>query len=270
MKKMFKFLLISGFCLNLTLIIAGQPSSLNWKLVPEISDEFNGSSLDSSKWNKKPGYPTSRVFAFNFKNINVSGGYLRLSAKKEDFNGKSYTSAFLESSFSDPGNGSYVEVRAKAIDVRANICCAIWEQNFPLLPALNPNPEIDIQEYLLPGANGNPTRVQSTLHRWPTRPGVHTQDGYQIYDALVPLCYDSHTYGLERRDGILRFYLDGFKYWEYNVSSMPEYVTIPRHIIFSLEGHAGNPVDSYLPAVFQIDYVRIYKFVGATGGTRFP
>lgn len=37
---------------------------------------------------------------------------------------------------------------------------------------------------------------------------------------------------------------------------------MPRHIIISLEGHAGNPVDSYLPAVFQIDYVRIYKFSG--------
>jgi|ERR1035437_1254923 beta-glucanase (GH16 family) len=262
MKKKLKFLLISGVCLSLTLSSKGQLPSSNWALIQENSDEFNGLSLDTTKWNTKHGYPISGVFAFNFKNIMVSGGFLKLSAKKENFNEKTYTCAFLESKFSDPGNGSYVEVRAKTIDVRANICCAMWEQNFPLLKLLDPNPEIDIQEYLLSGANGNPYKVQSTLHRWPSKPGVHTQDAYQTYDALVPLCYDFHTYGLERRDGKLCFYFDGHKYWEYNVTSMPEYVTMARHIIFSLEGHAGNPVDSYLPATFLIDYVRIYKFTG--------
>ena len=263
MKKEFNLLLVSAFCLQLTIICAGQLPSTNWTLVPEISDDFNGSSLDSTKWSTKSGYPTSGIFSFNnAKNITVSGGYLKLIAKKEDFKGKSYTSAYLESNINDPGNGSYLEVRAKAIDVRANICCAIWEQTFPLRGSLNTNPEIDIQEYLLSGANGNPNRVQSTLHRWPTKPGVHTQDAYQVFDSHVPLCYDFHAYGLELRNGKLLFYLDGFKYWEYNVASMPEYVTSPRHIILSLEGHAGNPVDSYLPAVFLIDYVRIYRFIG--------
>jgi len=269
MKKKFKLVLTLGFFLNLTLISPAQPPSSNWTLIPENSDEFNGLSLDMTKWKSRVGYQTSGVFAFSPENIVVSNGYLRLLAKKEDYKGKSYTSAFLESEFNDPGNGSYIEVRAKTIDVRANICCAIWEQTFPLLPTLNPNPEIDIQEYLLGGANGNPNRIQSTLHRWyrPRGKDHHSVDAYQTYDALVPLCYDYHTYGLERRDGKLRFYIDGFKYWEYNVESMPEYVTMPRHIILSLEGHAGNPVDYYLPAVFRIDYVRLYKYNGESRGT---
>jgi beta-glucanase (GH16 family) len=262
MKKNHQFLLVSCFCLSLTVVCSGQSPSSNWTLIPDISDDFNGLFLDSAKWTTKPGYPTSRVFAFNPQNITVSNGYLKLTCKKENFKEKSYTSAYLESKFNDPGNGSYVEFRVKMIDVRANICCAIWEQTFPLSQAQNPNPEIDIQEYLLPGANGNPNRIQSTLHRWPTRPGVHTEDAYQTHDASAPLCYDFHTYSLERREGILRFFIDGFKYWEYNITSMPEYVTMPRHIILSIEGHAGNPVDSYLPAVFQIDYVRIYKYTG--------
>jgi beta-glucanase (GH16 family) len=248
-------------------VSSGQPPSADWTLIPEISDEFTATSLDPAKWSTQTGYPGSGPFAFSPKNIVVSGGYLSLYARKEEFNGKPYTAAFLESKISDPGNGSYVEVRAKPIDFRANICCAIWEQNFPLQEATNPNPEIDIQEYLL-GRVGNPNRVASTLHRWPTKPGVHTLDANQNHDAPVPLYYDFHTYGLERRDGRLRFYLDGFKYWEYNVASMPEFVTMPRHIIFSLEGHAGNPVDSYLPAAFQIDYLRIYKYSGPPGAER--
>lgn len=259
MKKNSLFLLIVGFCINLTISSAGQALPGNWTLIPELSDEFTGSSIDTMKWHKRPGYPTSKVFAFNYKNINVSEGILQLTAKKEDFNGKSYTSAFLESKFNDPGNDSYIEIRAKVIDFRANICCAIWEQTFH--ESHNPNPEIDIQEFLL---TPNPNRVQSTLHRWPTKPGVHTEDASVSYNALSPLCYDYHTYGMQRRNGVLKFYIDGYKYWEYNVSTMPEYVTMPRHVIFSIEGHAGNPVDSYLPAVFLIDYVRIYKYNGAS------
>lgn len=262
MKKTFKLLVALAFCLNLTGIAFCQVPSGRWTLIPELSDEFTGSSLNSEKWDTKCGYPASGVFAFSNQNISVSGGRLRLTAKKEDYNGKAYTSAFLESKFNDPGNGSYLEVRAKVIDYRANICCAIWEQNFPLTKEANPNPEIDIQEYLL---SINPTSVQSTLHRWPTSPGVHTQDGHQTYDAPTPLCYGFHNYGVERRDGMLRFYLDGKKYWEYNVSAMPEFVTMPRHIIFSVEGHAGKPVDSYLPAAFEIQYVRTYKYVGPEG-----
>lgn len=254
--------------LSLSLIGKSQLPSSNWTLIPENYDEFNSSSLDTTKWTRELGYPVSGVFAFHPENITLSRGFLRLTAKKENYKGKEYTCAFLESKFDDPGNGSYVEVRAKSIDVRANVCCAIWEQNFPLLKINDPNPEIDIQEYLLGGANGNPNRVQSTLHRWPSKPGIHTQDASQTHDALVPLCYDFHTYGLERRDNKLRFYLDGHKYWEYNVASMPEFVTMPRHIILSLEGHAGNPVDSYLPSSFLIDYVRVYRFVPPVEGVK--
>lgn len=239
MKRNFTYLLITGFFLTLQGI--SQTPSGNWKLLPESSDEFNGSSLDTLKWNPRSA-----------RNIKVSGGRLLLT---KDTVNKTYTSSKVSSKISDPGNGSYIEIRAKVIDYRANICCAIWEQN-QVQEALNPNPEIDIQEFLL---SPDPNRVQSTLHRWP-RPGTHTVDAAQGYIASSPLCYDFHNYGLERRDGKLRFYLDGFKYWEYNVESMPEYVTMSRHIILSIEKHAGNPVDSYLPAVFQIDYVRIYKY----------
>lgn len=262
MKIKIKFLFLSIIILQTTIICNGQPANQNWVLIPESSDEFNGTAVDTMKWNPKPGYSTSRAFYFRFENVAVQGGFLRLTAKKEDFKGKSYTSAYLESKFDDPGNGSYVEVRARSIDVRANVCCAIWEQTFPLKPSLDPNPEIDIQEFLLSGFNGNPNRVQSTLHRWWRTGNKHLQDTYQVYDAKDPLCYDYHIYALERRDGKLRFYLDGFKYWEVDMTFAPEYVTMPRHMIFSLEGHAGNPVDFFLPGVFMIDYIRTYKFAG--------
>jgi len=256
MCKTLKYLLPLGLWLNLTFISAGEPPSTNWALV--MNDEFSGSSLDTTKWSTTCGYPVSGGFAFNPTNIVVSEGSLKLVANKETLHGKSYTAAFLESRFNDPGNGSYLEVQAKMMDARANVCCAIWEQTFPLLRSLNPNPEIDIVEYML-GSNASPKMVRTTLHRWPIKAGPHTEDAHTIFYGPAPLCDAFHTYGLERSDGKLRFYLDGSKYWEADVNSMPEDVTMPRHLIFSVEGHAGKPVDAYLPAIFEIDYVRIYK-----------
>ena len=50
--------------LDLTAIALCQPPSGRWTLVPELSDELAGSSLDLTKWDTKWGYPKSRAFAF--------------------------------------------------------------------------------------------------------------------------------------------------------------------------------------------------------------
>ena len=31
-----------------------------------------------------------------------------------------------------------------------------------------------------------------------------------------------------------------------------------RHVVLSLEGHLGDPVDGHLPQSFLVDYVRTY------------
>ena len=93
-------LVICGFAVtpstqkNISADVA-DPSDSGWTL--QWSDEFNGNSLDGSVWTKETGgggwgnnelqYYTDRT-----DNVNVSGGYLNIVAKKENYNGSQYTS----------------------------------------------------------------------------------------------------------------------------------------------------------------------------------
>lgn len=224
----------------------------NWTLLPEASDEFNGNELDTEKWNNGIWYDVSTDLAFKKDNVSIRDGKLILTAKKESYNGKSYTAGAVESKFEVPGTDSYVEVRAKALNKSANVLSAIWMQSSPLTKALNPNPEIDIMETF------DYSKMTSTIHTWRQNPSIHLQLGTNAWKTgLDDISADYHTYGLERRNGKLRFYFDGKLAWE-KTPLEDSFVQLSRHMVLSLEGHLGNPVDAYLPGEFLIDYVRTY------------
>lgn len=69
----------------------------NWKLT--WSDEFNGTSLDTSVWsyeigNGNWGWGNGEVEYYTNRtdNVRVSGGNLQIIAKKENYGGQKYTS----------------------------------------------------------------------------------------------------------------------------------------------------------------------------------
>ncbi|MEV8633044.1 glycoside hydrolase family 16 protein [Streptosporangium sp. NPDC051023] len=227
------------------------------QLVGAASDEFAGSALDTAKWKTGLWYAKSGVGAFTDANVSVAGGNLVLTAKKEAYNGSPYTFGAVESRFDVPGN-SYVEVRAKVLDSRANVLSAIWLQSSPLSVQNNPNPEIDIHETF------SYRRLVSTLHRWvwPYSDKSHLVDGDKRSDfGVTDTSTGYHVYGLERRNGRLRFYADGQLGWDVAAPD-PAYVNMARHMVLSLEGHLGQPNDAYLPSTFLIDYVRTYSYAG--------
>lgn len=231
---------------------AAPPENGNWTLLPAASDEFDGTSLDAQKWKNGIWYDVTTDLAFCPNNVSVRDGNLVLTAKKEDYNGKHYTAGAVESKFDVPGTASYVEVRAKALDKNANVLSAIWLQSSPLTWALNPNPEIDIMETF------DYTKMTSTLHTWRQSPSLHLQMGTNAWNTgLEDISADYHTYALERRDGKMRFYFDGKLAWERS-SIEDSFTELSRHMVLSLEGHLGAPVDEHLPGEFLIDYVRTY------------
>lgn len=231
---------------------AAPPESGNWTLLSAASDEFDGTCLDEQKWTNGIWYDVTTDLAFHPDNVSVRDGNLVLAAKKEAYNGKNYTAAAVESKFEVPGTASYVEVRAKALDKKANVLSAIWMQSSPLNYALNPNPEIDIMETF------DYTKMTSTLHTWHQNPSIHLQRGTKGWKTgLEDISADYHTYALERRNGKLRFYFDGQLTWE-KTSIEDSFVELSRHMVLSLEGHLGTPAEEYLPGEFLVDYVRTY------------
>ncbi|MFF5213479.1 family 16 glycosylhydrolase [Streptosporangium sp. NPDC000396] len=225
------------------------------RFIGAASDEFSGSALDTAKWRTGLWYAKSGVGAFNPANVSVADGNLVLTARKQSQDGSAYTFGAVESTFDVPGN-SYVEVRAKVLDSRANVLSAIWLQSSPLSVENNPNPEIDIHETF------SYSRMVSTLHRWvwPYSKENHHVDGDKRFDfGVADTSTGYHVYGLERRNGRLRFYADGRLAWDVAAPD-PAYVNMARHMVLSLEGHLGQPKDAYLPSAFLIDYVRTYSY----------
>jgi hypothetical protein len=131
-------------------VSAAVPSGTVWSQDLSKSDEFD--SLDTNKWDTSFWYSTSGVFAFNQDNASVSGGNVNIAAKKENYNGKSYTAGLMKSKF-QVGGDSYTEIRAKMINKNANVTAALWLSDEPAQWS-NPNIEIDIQETL--DADGAP------------------------------------------------------------------------------------------------------------------
>jgi hypothetical protein len=66
-----------------------------WELV--WSDEFNGTSLDTSKWalELNEGDPGIAVYTRRPQNVFVQNGCLALQALQENYNGKQYSSTQL-------------------------------------------------------------------------------------------------------------------------------------------------------------------------------
>lgn len=241
------------------LTAAGAAAAVARELIPAASDEFNGSALDTAKWRKGIWYKVSGNEqdggAFRPENVTVSGGNLVISAKTEDFGGRHHTYGAVESLFEVPGDNTYVEVRAKLLDSRANVLSAIWMQSSPLSVANNPNPEIDIHESF------SSRRMVSTLHRWvkSATKEEHFGDGDERVDfGIADNSTGFHTYGLRRQYGILTFFQDGRPGWTVTPND-PAYSSLARHMVLSLEGHLITPNEQYLPATFQIDYVRSYR-----------
>ena len=238
-----------------------QNGTASWKYVAESSDDFNGSTLNDSKWSKGLWYDTSGQLAFKEDGISVADGNLVLTAKKEQFNGKEYTYGAVESKFDVPGSTegpSYVEVRAKVLPSEANVLSAIWLQSSPVDLTQYPNPEIDMMEsFSVWGLNYN--TVSSALHLWPDGTDeTHKALGGEYYDAGVDISKDYHTYGMLREGNKLTMFFDGKEIWTRDCTEYPELATMARHVVLSLEGHNGAPVDSQLPNSFLVDYVHTF------------
>lgn len=254
-------------------IVAGVPSGALWDFDASRSDEFN--SFDNTKWSNDPLWYDGGVsgkFAYKNANAYVSGGYAHLAARKEKHqNGtdaqyfRNYTAGCLKSKF-EVGDNTYTEVSAKLVNHLANVCSAIWLGDEPA-DNKNPNIEIDLHESKEPLTK--PNVFNCSLLDWP-RPynpnHVNNNLGTWFHTETANLDAGFHTYGVERRAGRLRIFVDELLRFDSNTATfnagktfLPEYMTQLRPLILSIEGHAGDPVDTQLPAELLIDWVHVFK-----------
>ncbi|HXA02759.1 MAG TPA: family 16 glycosylhydrolase, partial [Cytophagaceae bacterium] len=206
-----------------------QCSQLVW------SDEFNGSTLDLTKWQYQVGdgsaYGLSggwgnselEYYTSGTQNVNVTGGNLELIALYQpNYNGTgyNYTSGRIRSTNTATNNprnewtyGSFearIKVPTPYNDSRA------WP-GFWMLPHNGPWPntgEIDIMET---GNNGNPWYYNGTLHYGSSYPGFYAGTGGQTINTStscpaapvgdLSVCF--HLYRVDWAPNSIKFFVDG-------------------------------------------------------------
>ena len=254
--------LIGSFCLLSGALTHAAPPG--WKLV--WSDEFEGSSLDTKKWDAIEWTTpfNNELQAYHPSRVTVEDGNLVLTADDEDFGGKSYTSGKVESKWTRQ-YGRF-EVRAQLPGTQGT-WPAIWLLPDPGQYAWPTQGEIDIMEN-----RGNQPHVTSSAYHYGPKPSQRVfefdQQRTSNLGQLDNYHDEFHLYAVEWDKHKLKFFVDDVHYFtvhDADVGGSLGTQTAPAEILLNVavggsfvEG--APPSDSSVwPQKMLVDYVRVYE-----------
>jgi beta-glucanase (GH16 family) len=232
-----------------------------------MQDEFNvDGAVNSTFWTHEIGTGNNgwgnnelQYYTDRPQNCVVENGMLKITARREQFMGASYTSARIISKGKVEQKYGRVEARIK-LPYGKGLWPAFWMLGTDIdtvtWPACG---EIDIMEYL----GNNPTTVFGTLHG-PGYSGVEAiTKNYSLQNNRFD--NDFHIFGIEWGNNYINFYVDDVLYNQIT----PEDVTgewvfnKPFYIILNMAvggDYPGSPnSETVFPQEMLIDYVRVYQ-----------
>lgn len=235
--------------------ISSLPDDAHWKLV--FSDEFNGSQLDTTKWNTC--YPwvedggctnsgNNELEWYQPDEVLVENGLLRLRAQDRSVkDGYPYTSGMVTTHKKFSFQYGYVEARLK-VPAGQGMWPALW-----LLPENESwPPEIDIHEIL----GSQIHTIYTTLH--------YTTDGKDHYSTGSSwdgpdFSAGFHIVGLLWEPNLIAWTVDGIE--RFSVTD-----NIPQEPFYLLANLAvggtwpGSPnASTNFPGFYDIDYIRVFQ-----------
>ncbi len=232
--------------------------SVNWKILDEFSDEFDGNEVDSSKWYPlNPRWVGRPPSLFAKENVQIRGGKLVILGTKVDASdplykkGTRYLTGTLKSQ--RPIRYGYFEIKGKVAASR--ISSAFWLYDHSQTTWT----EIDVFEMC-----GKP----------PCSEIYHTNAHARIVDNKSKVSIDNEwpekfrtadlikgaafVAGLEWDSDWLRWYVDGKLirqvrniHWH-----SPLFIVIDSEVFTKW---FGEPDEDELPSEFVIDYVRVWQ-----------
>ncbi|WP_222852928.1 carbohydrate-binding protein [Massilia genomosp. 1] len=258
------FISSAGFNLN-WISIAGAscgttPPPDGWTLA--WADEFNGTSLDTSKWNIEVngdggGNNELQYYTARPENIRVTGGELVIQARKEAYMGKQYTSGRITTQDKASWQYGRIEARMK-IPTGKGTWPAFWMLGNSINSARWPaSGEIDIMEHI-----NSEAVTHGTIH-WSDQNNAYANYGGPSGNLDFS---QYHVYAVEWDTSMIRWYVDGNKFHEVNIAGGINGTSefhAPFFLLFNLAvggNWPGSPDGSTaFPNQMQVDYVRVYR-----------
>lgn len=247
-----------GLVLTVSLLIGtvGVTCAHGYTLV--WSDEFDGTSLNMSNWNYEiggHGWGNNELQYYTDRNVTVANGVLTITAKRESYGGRDYTSSRITTKGKREFKYGRIEARI-SIPMGQGLWPAFWMlgANFPGVPWPNCG-EIDIMEHV-----NRETATHGYIH-W-------DYNGHAYYGGSTYVADPSawHVYAIEWDQSAIKWFVDGVQFWEANIHNGINNTHCfhePFFIILNLAvgGNWPGPPDAgtKFPAEYKIDYVRVYQ-----------
>lgn len=264
--------------------ISQLPEGKKWELV--WNDEFDGASLDTTKWGFRLHLMQTRHQTFTTEGVEVKNGLLYINLVEKD---GQYYSAHLqtgENYIDRPaktvyrgGNGlawpiaeikkpkfahryGYYEIRCQ-LQKQPGWWSAFWLQSPVIGSSLDPSRagvEIDIMENFT-----RDNKISHSLH-WDGYGKDHKQKGSGHF-TIADTSEGFHTFGMYWGKTGYVFYVDGKESWRTDgpVSDIDQFILVSTECFGYRNGNRDQPVDilkkTILPDAFVVDYVRVFDEV---------
>jgi beta-glucanase (GH16 family) len=244
------------------------------------SDEFDGSTVDTTKWvfefgnNNGWGNGEREYYTNRTTDAYVAGGALHIVAKRESVGGFPYTSARMKTQGLFSKKYGKFEFRAK-LPRGLGYWPALWMMGTNITSVSWPAcGEIDVMEF-----NGSwSNRVQGTIHYSDSGNNHQQQTAYRLLPTPPgdPVT-NFHTYAVEWTTNSIKWLVDGsvvqtWTNWSSSTGPYPAPFNQPFFILMNLAiggSYLSNPTDAQInagtvfPGEMQVDYVRAYDYVAS-------
>ena len=188
----------------------------------------------------------------------VENGILTITAIKENFGGREYTSARIDTDKKFEFQYGKAEARMR-LPYGQGLWAAFWAMGDYDKLGWPRCGEIDIMEMI--GGSGKDNTVHGTLHWYE---GGHASYGLPYTLASGIFADEYHVFSMEWTPGAIRIFMDGTQYFVMDITGAgkSEYHA-PFFILLNLAvggNWPGSPDGSTVfPQKMEVDYVRVYK-----------
>lgn len=233
------------------------PRAATYQLV--WSDEFNGSSVNTSNWTMETGNPgvNNEEEYYQASNATVSNGNLVITAQQQSVGGQSYTSARMNTSGKFSIAYGRIEARIK-LPLGQGLWPAFWMLGNNIGSVGWPQcGEIDIMEHI-----NTDDLIYGTMH-WNAGSGA-----VQYGSNTTTTPSDYHVYAVEWTPNSINWYVDNTLYVTGNIAGNinntgafhnPFFIILNMAVGGDFPGTTVN--NSALPASMYVDYVRVYQAI---------
>ena len=229
--------------------VDGAPNSNLW------SCEIGLGPDPSNPWgNYEEQYYTDRP-----QNIKVENGVLKITARREQYMGSSYTSARIISKGKYEKKYGRIEARIK-LPRGKGLWPAFWMLGANSDTVIWPQcGEIDIMEYL----GNSPTKIFGTVHGPGYSAGESISKNFFLSNSRFDT--DFHIFGIEWDENRVNFYVDDILYHSVTPEDVPGEWVFNQSFYMILNIAVGGNLpgspngETPFPQEMLVDYIRVYE-----------